>query len=161
MPANKTNGSTSLAPAPLGNQRARTHGFYSALTPLDNTEITKVADVLRDLCPLDSDTLEPAIQMLAAQMWRLRRGYADLAEHGVVRGRRDRGRVAPMWAAVDRLEGSILDGLKELGMTSRSAAGLGLQLKQIRATGRNFDASRLTEPERRKLDQLLGKAEVP
>jgi hypothetical protein len=148
-----------VAPEP-GNQLARTHGFYARyLTPLEDAEVEEIAGAIRQLAPLDADGLEPAIQLLAGQIWRRKRAYADLQRHGVTRGRADRSRAASILGDLTKLEGSILDGLRELGMTARSATALGLQLRQFEKA-RQFDFQRLTKEERRTFDELLTKAET-
>jgi hypothetical protein len=141
-----------------GNQLARSHGFYSKhLSPLEDTEVTEIADAIRELCPLDADGLEPAVQLLAGQIWRRRKAYLDLQRHGVTRGRADRSRAASILTDLSKLEGSILDGLRELGMTARSAAGLGLELKRLERF-RAYDFSKLTREEKQTFDLLVKKA---
>jgi hypothetical protein len=158
LPGNKTNGSTSLQPAPIGNRRAVTHGAYvTRFTPAELEEIREIEDELRSLAPFRSDTLEPMISVLGGQFWRRERLFRDLDEHGVIRGRADRGRVAPAVTALDALERQIADGLKTLGMTTKAAAELNLNLAQARSRER-FDTSRLNRDEQVELDRLLEKA---
>jgi hypothetical protein len=141
-----------------GNQLARSHGFYSKhLSPLEDAEVAEIANAIRALAPLDADGLEPAIQLLAGQIWRRKRAYADLDRHGVTRGRADRSRAASILTDLTKLEGSILDGLRELGMTARSAAALGLELKRLERF-RDWDFSRLTRAEKATFDELVAKA---
>jgi hypothetical protein len=148
---------TLVAP-PAGNRRAERHGFYvRQLRPLECDEVSEIADAIRALAPLDADGLEPAIQLLAGQIWRRKRAYADLHRHGVTRGRADRSRAASILTDLTKLEGSILDGLRELGMTARSAAALGLELKRLERF-RDWDFSRLTRAEKATFDELVAKA---
>jgi len=64
---------TLVAP-PAGNRRAERHGFYvRQLRPLECDEVSEIADAIRALAPLDADGLEPAIQLLAGQIWRRKR----------------------------------------------------------------------------------------
>jgi hypothetical protein len=58
--------------------------------------------------------------------------------------------------SADGSEGSILDGLRELGMTARSAAALGLELKRFEQF-RSYDFSRLTRAEKATFDELVAK----
>jgi len=152
------NGVANLTAAAPGNQLARRHGFYSKhLSPLDDAEVAEIADVIRELCPLDADGLEVAIQLLAGQIWRRRKAYLDLQQHGVTRGRADRSRAASILTDLSKLEGSILDGLRELGMTARSAASLGLELRRLERF-REWDFSKLTRAEKATFDELVAKA---
>jgi hypothetical protein len=59
--------------------------------------------------------------------------------------------------ALDALERQIADGLKTLGMTTKAAAELNLNLAQARSRER-FDTSRLNRDEQVELDRLLEKA---
>jgi hypothetical protein len=78
------------------------------------------------------------ISVLGSQFWRRERLFRDLEEHGVIRGRADRGRVAPAVTALDTLERQIADGLKTMGMTTKATAELNLNLARARSTER-FD----------------------
>ena len=159
----RTNGRTSLTPAPLGNRRAERHGAYVArFTPTELKEIGQIEDKLREFTPLDSEALAPTFSVLAGQLWRRDRLLADLARHGVVRGRADRGRVAPAVVALTELERAIVRNLDALAMLPKAAADLGLTLALTREVGRgDFDPARLTIKERQQLEELLTKAETP
>src|ERR1043166_1800472 len=149
--------SANLRPVPFenGNQVARTHGFYaSVLTPIDHDELAELGDALRDLSPLDTEALEPLVQLVAGQLWRRRRAYADLEANGVVRAR---GKAAPILRDLETLERSILDGIKALALTPQAAASLNLTLSRARSADR-FDMTRLSRDEQVQLDQLLAKA---
>jgi hypothetical protein len=151
-----------LAPAPLGNRRAVSHGAYVArFTPAELDEISEIEEKLRELTPLDSEALAPTFSVLAGQLWRRDRLLADLNRHGVVRGRADRGRVAPAVAALTELERAIVRNLSELAMLPKAAADLNLTLTRTREVGRSdFDPGRLTIKERQQLEDLLTKAET-
>lgn len=143
-----------LRPAPFerGNKVGERHGFYSqVLNPVDNDELAEIADVLRELTPLDADALEPLVSLVAGQLWRRRRAYADLDANGVVRAR---GKPAPILRDLSTLERSILEGLKALALTPQAAASLNLTLVQTR-TRDSFDPSRLTRTSGRSLFGFL------
>jgi hypothetical protein len=152
-----------LPPAPLGNRRAERHGGYTVhFTPAELEEIEQIEDKLRNLTPLDSEALAPTFSVLAGQLWRRDRLLADLDRHGVVRGRADRGRVAPAAAALTELERAILRNLEALAMLPKAAADLNLTLTRTREVGRSeFILERLTIAERQQLEELLTKAETP
>lgn len=148
-----------LRPVPFerGNKLGERHGFYSQiLMPVDHAEVAEIADALRDLSPLESDALEPLIQLVAGQVWRRRKAYADLEANGVVRAR---GKAAPILRDLETLERSILEGIKALALTPQAAASLNLTLSRTRSRDR-FDADRLTREEVSELDQLLTKARL-
>ena len=63
-----------LSPAKAGNRLAERHGFYARiLSPVEQSELSGIADALRELSPLDTDALEPLVQLVAGQLWRRRR----------------------------------------------------------------------------------------
>jgi hypothetical protein len=87
--------SANLRPIPFqkGNRFAERHGFYATVvTPVESDEIAEIANAIRELSPLEAEALEPLIQLVAGQMWRRRKAYADLEANGVVRAR---GKAAP------------------------------------------------------------------
>jgi hypothetical protein len=66
-------------PFEKGNRLAERHGFYATvLSPVESDEIAEIADAIRELSPLDAEALEPLIQLVAGQMWRRHKAYADL-----------------------------------------------------------------------------------
>ena len=147
---------SNLQPAPPfapGNRAAERHGFYATvLSPVESDDLAEIADAVRELCPLDAEALEPLIQLVAGQLWRRRRAYKDLEANGVVRGR---GKAAAILRDLSTLERSILEGLRALALTPQAAADFGVSLKKLSEPGRDVDLGRLTEPQRRKLAQLL------
>jgi hypothetical protein len=152
-----------LPPAPLGNRRAERHGAYvTHFTPTELEEGRQIEDKLRELTPIDSEALAPTFSVLAGQLWRRDRLLADLDRHGVVRGRADRGRVAPAVVALTELERTIARNLDALAMLPKAAADLNLTLTRTREAERgDFDPGRLTIKERQTLEHLLTKAETP
>jgi hypothetical protein len=150
---------SNLAPAPLGNRRAAKHGAYvTRFSPAELAEISELEDELRSLSPLDSHAIEPAISLVAGQLWRRERLFRDLNDHGITRGRADRGKVAPSALALETLERSILEGLKALALTPQSAASLGLTLAKARNANVDYDLERLSDAEQAQLQGLLEKA---
>jgi hypothetical protein len=148
-----------LRPAPPfenGNRLAECHGFYATiLQPVEHAELAEIADALRELSPLDTEALEPLVQLVAGQLWRRRRAYADLEANGVVR---PRGKAAPILRDLETLERSILDGIKALALTPQAAASLGLTLAKARNTNVDYDLERLNDAEQEQLQRLLAKA---
>jgi hypothetical protein len=59
-----------LAPAPLGNRRAVTHGAYlTKLSENENAELDALAAEIRAVVPVESPSVEPAVQTLAGLVW--------------------------------------------------------------------------------------------
>ena len=150
-----------LEPPPLGNRRsAKHHAYVTKVTPAELAEIRELEDELRSLTPLDSDAIEPALSLVAGQLWRRERLFRDLNDHGVTRGRADRGKVAPALTALEGLEKQILEGLKALALTPQAAASLGLTLAKTRSANADYDLKRLDADELRQLETLLANAEA-
>ena len=60
--------SNNLTPVVPGNRLAATHNFYArVLTPVELDELGEIADAIRELSPLDTDALEPLVQLVAGQ----------------------------------------------------------------------------------------------
>jgi hypothetical protein len=116
----------SWPPAEDGNTLAVKHGFWASpmLRQDDRAEVEEIAGSIRELMPLQSPAFEPMLEQLACRIWRQRRGYADLAEHGLVRD----GQPAPILVDLSKLERQIARDLAELGMTPQSAAALGVDV---------------------------------
>jgi hypothetical protein len=150
----KTNG---LAPAPIGNRRAATHSAYvTRFTPGELQEIAEIEDELRELTPVDSPAIEPVIALAAGQIWRRDRLFRDLTEHGVTRGRADRGRVAPAALALDALERQLAESLKMLCVSPKGAATLATRWRRPEA--RIASTSTAERRRARQLERLLDKA---
>jgi hypothetical protein len=82
---------------------------------------------------------------VACRVWRLRRGYRDLSENGLLR---ESGQPAPILVDLAKLEGGLVRDLAELGLTPRAMVGLGLDLlrgQQAQLTARRL--ARLVEEE--------------
>ena len=99
-------------------------GFWASpmLREHDRAEVEEIADSLRELMPGYAPAFELTIEQLACRIWRQRRAYADLSEHGIVR----KGQPAPLLVDLAKLERQIARDLAELGMTPRSALALGV-----------------------------------
>src|SRR5437773_10285087 len=101
---------SNLTPVGPGNRLAERHGFYSTvLTPVEHAELAEIADALRELSPLDTDALEPLVQLVAGQLWRRRKAYADIEANGVVRAR---GKAAPILRDLRRSSARFSTGLR-------------------------------------------------
>jgi hypothetical protein len=69
---------SNLTPVGPGNDLAERHGFYSlVLTPVDHAEVAEIADALPHLGPLETDALEPLVQLVARQLFRDFAGFVD------------------------------------------------------------------------------------
>jgi hypothetical protein len=90
--------------------------------------------------------------LLAGQVWRRRKAYADLEANGVVRAR---GKAASILRDLSTLERSILESLRALALTPQAAADLGLTLKRVHEADRDVDLDKLNDAQRRKLAELL------
>jgi hypothetical protein len=118
-----------------GHELSVRHGFYASplLRPDDREEVAAIEVNAWALLPegLQLDRYRLAVEGLACRIWQARRAYADLAEHGLVRGP-DR-QPAPILRYLGTLERTIQRDLEGLGLTPRAAAELGLDL--VRAKG--------------------------
>ena len=147
----------SWPPFENGNRAAVKHGVYlEKFNEVERAEIEELADALRAaVTPLFySSAFEPTIRMTAARIWRWRRAYAYLAEHG-----EDASRA--LLKDLNVLERSLQRDLSELGVNPRSAAALGVDLARLAAASAGdepeFDWSALSLDERRTLSALLAK----
>lgn len=122
-----------------GNQVTVRHGFYAS--PLmrddDRAEVAEIMDGLRSSLPVYRDTFDLLLEVVACRLWRLRRGYRDLSENGMLRD----GKPAPILVDLAKLEGGLTRDLSELGLTPRSMVGLGLDL--LRGEGMTLTVTRL------------------
>lgn len=119
-----------VTPPPVGTRRV--HGAYAALAPERvDAKVREVANALADDAPVRSaDGGLPAhdtvvVRQLAECLCRLddigdflrRRGWQD-----------DNGNPRPVLEVEQRLRGHVLDLLRELGMTPKARAALGLDI---------------------------------
>jgi hypothetical protein len=115
------------ADAEPGNLLAATHGFHidPTLRAEHRAELDEIGATVWDLLPVKRPEFRLAVEQLAVKLWRQRRAYRDLSEHGLVH---EGGKPAPLLAEVAKVENAIQRDLVELGLTPRSAAALGLDL---------------------------------
>jgi hypothetical protein len=109
-----------------GNTVAVKSGFFGSpmLREEDRAEVEEIAATIRPLIPIYREEFEPAIELHACRIWRLRRVYRDLSEHGVVRD----GQPAGMLGHLAKVEAAISRDFDAFGMTPRAAVALGLDL---------------------------------
>ena len=114
------------APFTAGHRVPERHGFWSSpmLRPDDRAEVEEIAAALREAMPFYRPSFELAVEGLACKLWRLRRGYRDLSENGILRA----GQPAAILGDLGKLERAVARDLAEFGMTPRSAVALGVDL---------------------------------
>lgn len=119
-----------------GNDLARKHSFFaSKLDDEERAEVEALVEELRERVPAGGAALDPLLELTAFQAWRLRRAFADLAEHGLVRSN---GKPAAILTHLQALETRMVENFERLALTPKSAAALGLQLLQAQRA--NLDA---------------------
>jgi hypothetical protein len=145
----------SWEPFQKGHTLSRRHGLYSGrFSPLEQQQIEETSELLRAILPTYASAFEPALQLLAARLWRLRRGYefvektpeGELPKHFL--------------ETLNSLEHLINRTLAALGLTPVAAAELGINLARLSAgveEGPAFDWNALEQKERRQLERLLAK----
>ena len=117
----------SREPFKVDNRAALKHGVYlQHFGDDERAEIEELADSLRAATPLYSASFEPTIRMTAARIWRWRRAYAYLSEHG-----EDASRA--LLRDLNVLERSLQRDLADLGVSPRAAAELGVNLARLAA----------------------------
>ncbi|HWF31961.1 MAG TPA: P27 family phage terminase small subunit [Solirubrobacteraceae bacterium] len=140
--------------APLGNDRARSHGGYARLAAERIDE--KVRDVWEALAadaPLrDLDDKLPAhdsaiVDLLAQTLCRLEDVTANIRDYGVFQGRgKHKGAVRPAVELESKLRREAAGYLDSLGMTPKSRAGLGLDLARTRDLAQEWARQGEDEP---------------
>jgi hypothetical protein len=140
------------APFEPGNGMAISHGAYARLRLSEAAGET--ADTLRELVPLKHDADTAAIETFAFVIEQLRAAGKALKDAGRRADRLRLSQDAQGWANV------ALRYAKELGMTPKARAELGLDLVRAGALAdRDLDLNRLSEGQRTKLAELLAIAE--
>jgi hypothetical protein len=131
------------------------HGLFSEqLREGDAEEIAAIRDQVGSLLPTPAAAFQPAVEILAERIWRLRRALAYLStieEDAVPRNFGER---------LSALESRIDRSLRDLGLTPTAAAELGVNLARLAAIGEDgpgFNWSALTREEQAQLDALIAK----
>jgi hypothetical protein len=120
----------SWPPFEKGNSARLVHGMYAQkFSPLDEEEIAETAELLRALLPTYATAFEPAIQLLSARLWRLRRAYRFVQETSEAELPRN------FSEKLNSLESLIDRSLRALGLTPSAAAELGVNLARLAAGG--------------------------
>jgi|SoiMetStandDraft_5_1073268.scaffolds.fasta_scaffold90676_1 hypothetical protein len=134
------------------------HGLYSGrFAPLEKVEIDQTAELLRSILPTYASAFEPALQLLAACLWRLRCGYefvektpeGELPKHFL--------------ETLNSLEHLVNRSLASLGVTPIAASELGVNLARLAAGSDDeptFDWNALQQKERRELERLIAKGRI-
>lgn len=116
------------------NVAAVTHGFFAdpLLRPEMRAELREIEAALAAQVPYPGP-YGLAVGQLALRLWRQRRAYRDLDEHGLVRD----GTPAPILDHLSKLESAIARDLQALGLTPQSASDL---IERARAATDPFEA---------------------
>ncbi len=124
-------------------------------SPGELAEVDEIAENLRELVPIYGVAFEPQIQATAARIWRWRRVYAYLNEHG-------EDASGSLLKNLDVLERTLQRDFDVFGLNPRSATELGIDLARLQSArtedeGR-IDLDRLKSEERATFANLLEKA---
>jgi phage terminase small subunit len=141
--------------APLGNDRARSHGGYARLAAERVDEkVREVWDALAADAPLrDFDDKLPAhdsaiVDLLAQTLCRLEDVTANIRDYGVFQARgKHKGTVRPAVELESKLRREAAGYLDSLGMTPKSRAGLGLDLARTRDLAQEWARQGDDEPQ--------------
>lgn len=148
----RQNNIANLTPSAPVMPWAVTHSAYSRLRLTEPAGET--AAILAELVPLQHDADLPTIEAFAFVLEQLR--AAGIAvEQASANGRRDK-----LLRLSQDAQGSANVALRyarELGLTPRSRAELGVDLARVRSAAARFDPTRLSDDERRQLETLLDK----
>jgi hypothetical protein len=123
----KKRGNGSWPPFAPGHTLSTKSGFWASpmLREPDRQEVAEIAASIAELMPVFRPTFSLPVEHLACKIWRARRAYQDLSEHGLIR---EEGKLAPVLAHLATLENSIARDVEALGLSPRSAAALGLDV---------------------------------
>jgi hypothetical protein len=83
-------------------------------------ELAEIEAAVVESLPYPAEPFVLAVSQLAVRLWRQRRAYRDLDEHGLIRD----GKPAPILDHLAKLESRIMADLEALGLTPRSASEL-------------------------------------
>jgi len=110
------------ADAEPGNLLALKSGFWidPQLREEHRDELAEIELAVAEFLPYPAGPFTLAVSQLAVRLWRQRRAYRDLDEHGLIRD----GKPAPILDHLARLESRIMADLEALGLTPRSASEL-------------------------------------
>lgn len=138
----------SWPPFETGNEVSKRHGFFASptLREEDRAELEDIERLLWSVIPAATERDGPTIAACAELVWRLRRGYADLHEHGLLRD----GTPAAVLRHIETAERTFLRFAVQLGLTPRSRAELGLDLVQAKGAAA---AAYLTEKRAHEADE--------
>ena len=152
---------SNLNRGPVGNTHAVKHGARKEVFTLsEQAEIAELAELVREVTPVQSDSLEPMIEALAVKLWRRNVLVADLVKHGVLRARgRSARHPAPGLEWLERVEAGIRSDLELLGLSLPSAMKLGIQLRQLERE-REVDLEKLSTKQLTQLERLLDIAQA-
>lgn len=140
----------SWPPFEPGNQANRKHGMRAMPREEDHAEIEELRQAYRAaLGHRHEPALDPLVDLAAALAWRLRRGYADLSQHGITRSTG----AAPVLRHIEAAERSLVTVLDKLALTVPAMAETGLTLARLNVEQARLD--RLSPARRQLLAELL------
>lgn len=116
-----------LDPPPAGNQRAVTHGASAALRLAPRAD--EIAAEVRQLVPVQAESDEIAVRLLALTLARIEAASLWLDEHGLFRNQR--GDPQPIVADLNRWTNTAAKFLAALGLTTVARAGLNLDTARV------------------------------
>ena len=140
-PNSLANLTTNAPPAPLGNQRRRTHGAYAVIAKAElDARTAELFDAISSDAPVQVNGGLPvhdaiAVRMLAEILIRRERVRAEEIAHGleIASGPR-KGELRGIVQYGLQLDKQAMELLDRLGMTPAARARLGLTLAQARRT---------------------------
>jgi hypothetical protein len=112
----------SWPPFENGHTLSMRSGFWvdPQLRDEHRAELAEIEAALIESLPYPAEPFALAVNQLSVRLWRQRRAYRDLDEHGLLRD----GKPAPILDHLAKLENRIMADLEALGLTPRSASEL-------------------------------------
>jgi hypothetical protein len=130
--------------ASVGNRQAVTHGAFAALSVgRVDAKVEQVAGALAQDAPVRAEDggLPAADAVVVRQLAETLCRLDDIAAYLVRRGwEDDSGKPRPVLEYEGRLRSHVLDLLRELGMTPRARAALGLDLVRAASAGDQLES---------------------